>query len=440
MRLATFACALLGASASLSAQVFLDDDAPGDPGPNDPTVSDPLEDGSPEHPFDALLEAIQAAPGFTAHVVVEPGRYSGPGNAAIATPKSFLVVGRRGADETIFDLQGAKFLSVSGSFVGLEGLTVLGGSGASTGAVESSLACELQVFHCVFAFNHATGAGAVGGALTVAGSLNCANTAFLSNRSEGNGGAVAVAGDSDNVADHDFFYCTWRNNRAQGGGAALWFEGTASVPAFSRSVAESILWNNVALGGAHAQIGEAVPGNAHVSGSIVEGGWSGLGSANLDLDPVFAFPRDHHLSLASPALDLSGGLLCTVDPFDADGQLRGCGLLATDIGADEVQPITFTLGPAASDASLAVHVAGAVPFQPVTLVLGRVLAEPPIATVLGPLEVGDVHPVRLRMPPTDAHGASSTALSLAGLPSGSDLVLQALVGAELARATTVQVQ
>ena len=40
---------------------YVDDDAPNDPGPGDPNVSDPDEDGSPEHPFDAIQEGIDAA-------------------------------------------------------------------------------------------------------------------------------------------------------------------------------------------------------------------------------------------------------------------------------------------------------------------------------------------------------------------------------------------
>lgn len=39
----------------------MDDDAPNDPGPGDPGVSDPDEDGSPQHPFDAIQEGINAA-------------------------------------------------------------------------------------------------------------------------------------------------------------------------------------------------------------------------------------------------------------------------------------------------------------------------------------------------------------------------------------------
>ena len=43
--------------------LHVDDEAPNDPGPNTPTVSDPDEDGSPEHPFDMIQEAIDASCG-----------------------------------------------------------------------------------------------------------------------------------------------------------------------------------------------------------------------------------------------------------------------------------------------------------------------------------------------------------------------------------------
>lgn len=56
--------------------LFVDSDALGDPGPNDPLVSDPAEDGSLEHPFDTIQEALAvAAPGTT--IVVQPGLYVG---------------------------------------------------------------------------------------------------------------------------------------------------------------------------------------------------------------------------------------------------------------------------------------------------------------------------------------------------------------------------
>jgi hypothetical protein len=57
------------------ATFYVDDDAPGDPGPNDPAVSDPCEDGTGEHPFDAVQEAIDAVIDRDT-VIVLPGTYA----------------------------------------------------------------------------------------------------------------------------------------------------------------------------------------------------------------------------------------------------------------------------------------------------------------------------------------------------------------------------
>jgi len=54
--------------------IYVDDDAPGDLAPNDPSISDPLEDGTEAHPFDTIQEAIDVAE--DGHIVlVLAGRY-----------------------------------------------------------------------------------------------------------------------------------------------------------------------------------------------------------------------------------------------------------------------------------------------------------------------------------------------------------------------------
>ena len=55
--------------------IYVDDDAPGDPAPGNPNISDPQEDGSDVHPFDTIQEAIDIAKdGHT--ILVRPGVYS----------------------------------------------------------------------------------------------------------------------------------------------------------------------------------------------------------------------------------------------------------------------------------------------------------------------------------------------------------------------------
>jgi len=54
--------------------IHVDDDALSDPGPDDSAVSDPLENGTKEHPFDMIQEGIDAAP-EGATVLVREGTY-----------------------------------------------------------------------------------------------------------------------------------------------------------------------------------------------------------------------------------------------------------------------------------------------------------------------------------------------------------------------------
>ncbi len=115
--------------------LYVDDDAPGDPGPGDVGSSDPLEDGSSGHPFDAIQEAIDAAvAGDT--VLVRDGLYSGNGNVALNFGgKDLTVRGQNGAAFTTLDGGSADRLFVfengetSASLV--EGLTLTGGDARS---------------------------------------------------------------------------------------------------------------------------------------------------------------------------------------------------------------------------------------------------------------------------------------------------------------------
>jgi len=51
--------------------LYVDDNGPFDPGPSDPNISDPQEDGSSDHPFDSIQEAIDAAQDRDAVIVFE---------------------------------------------------------------------------------------------------------------------------------------------------------------------------------------------------------------------------------------------------------------------------------------------------------------------------------------------------------------------------------
>ena len=129
-----FYLAVSSVAAQAQATWHVDDDAPFDPGPGDPTVSDPLEDGSPEHPFDAIQKGINAASdGDT--VVLADGTYTGAGNRGLDYGGRLIVVRSASLDPDacIVDCENAAtgFYFVSGETADavLEGITITHGRG-----------------------------------------------------------------------------------------------------------------------------------------------------------------------------------------------------------------------------------------------------------------------------------------------------------------------
>jgi predicted outer membrane repeat protein len=118
---------------------FVDDNAPDDPGPGDPDVSDPCEDGSAEHPFDAIQEAIDAA--FPAEtIIVLPGTYMGQGNRDIDFKgKSIILSSQNGPQTCIIDCQNAdrafNLVSSLSSNAVLKGFTITNGNADLGGGI-----------------------------------------------------------------------------------------------------------------------------------------------------------------------------------------------------------------------------------------------------------------------------------------------------------------
>ena len=112
---------------------YVDDDAANDPGPNDNTVSDPDEDGSPAHPFDQIQEGIDAA-GDGHTVLVAAGTYP---ERLTWDSKSIDLLGD-GAADTIVDGGGlGRCLTISNvpDTAALEGFTFSGGSATNGGGL-----------------------------------------------------------------------------------------------------------------------------------------------------------------------------------------------------------------------------------------------------------------------------------------------------------------
>lgn len=161
---------------------YVDDNAPGDPGPGDTSVSDPLENGSTQHPFDAISEAISAAVNGDTVLILD-GTYSGIGNRDMSFHGKPISVRADGGPGTCFidcggDLYDSSphraftFNSGESGASMLVGVTIINGQVEPSGGAVLIVGASPSIVGCRFTSN-------------LAGSLNCKHTF---------GGAVAVTG------------------------------------------------------------------------------------------------------------------------------------------------------------------------------------------------------------------------------------------------------
>ncbi len=109
---------------------YVDDDAANDPFPGTPYDSDPLEDGTSEHPFDSIQEAVDAvADGML--ILVLDGTYVGEGNVGISTDgKAIRLRSVNGSAGVLIDTLGSDsaFVLSSGetNTTVVQGFTIVG--------------------------------------------------------------------------------------------------------------------------------------------------------------------------------------------------------------------------------------------------------------------------------------------------------------------------
>jgi len=233
-------CALAAAVRAEHTCWYVDDDGAGDPRPADPTVSDPLEDGTPEHPFDAIQEAIDAASEGD-EIILADGRYSGVGNLDISfLGKAITVRSANGPESCVVDCaeagRGFSFHALETRDSVLEGVTLRRCAATADDAQGGGIRCinsSPTIRNCVVTESFAQGFFSAGGGVYCLS----ADPAFLGcriqgNRSSGlfsNGGAIYLDFSDAVLAD-----CVISDNRAGFAGGGVVCERN-SRPTFLRT-------------------------------------------------------------------------------------------------------------------------------------------------------------------------------------------------------------
>jgi predicted outer membrane repeat protein len=234
IKILAFTAAGLLAAAPISAQTtwYVDDDAPGDPGPGDPLISDPEENGTADHPFDAIQEGIIAAMNGDTVLVLQ-GTYTGAGDRDLEYGGRLITVrSESGPESCIIDLTGATgsraFFFRSGEADGAvaDGFTVTGGW-CTSGTGITVWSGAPTVTHCVFSNNY----GFHGGGGAFVGAAGAPATRFEHCTFSENSGAGAARGgglliESGSVVLVD---CRFSGNTANVGGGLDVISGTASL-------------------------------------------------------------------------------------------------------------------------------------------------------------------------------------------------------------------
>ena len=366
--------------------LYVDNDAPNDPEPNNPDVSDPLEDGSAEHPFDAIQEAIDAAvDGDT--VVIIMGTFTGTGNRDIDfSGKAITVRSTNPSDSntvetTVIDCEskGHGFVFYTGETANtkVSGFTITKGYALLGGGVYCSNNSSPSISNCVISGNTAVFGGAVacsnsgsspeitnciitdnsaivgGGGIYCNGSSSKTANCIISGNLSPDGGAIY----SHNPGNPAVVNCTISENAASGSAGGIYCYKSSNM-----TINNSIVWGNTAQYASEILVGNVGDETTmQISYSDIkspnenaaaESGCTIVwGQGNIDIDPCFVkageigedksfIIGDYHLLKGSGCIDAGDPAFAAgADETDIDGNPRVSGA-KVDIGADEfVVPI-----------------------------------------------------------------------------------------------------
>ncbi len=259
--------------------IHVDDDGLFDPGPGDPTLSDPDEDGSLVHPFDSIQKAIDVVEwkwfGDPDKVLVADGTYTGAGNRDIAfNGKRAHVVSANGPENCIIDCQGSSLKPHRGFLVQgegadtvIEGLTIRGGYEAYGGAIVVGYNSSPVIRENRIIDNEATIAG---------GGIWLSSGTITGNRISGNtavtGGGIFVPSNAEGSITNNLIH----DNTASGDGGGLYTEGR-----YLDVVNNAIFGNQAANGGGIYRDGWS---SRYITCCTVTGNTATSGGGGLYLD------------------------------------------------------------------------------------------------------------------------------------------------------------
>ena len=271
--------------------LYIDDNAVNDPGPGDPLVGDPDEDGTLEHPFDAIQQAIDCASDGDM-VIVRDGTYTGDGNRDIDfNGKGIHLMSENGPDNCVIDCQqqgrGFYFHSGEDETSVVDGFTVANGNADGGGIY----CCESSptIANNTITGNTANGDG--GGIWCVHCSPTITNNTITGNTTNGDGGGIGCFFAWPTITNNTI---TGNTANGDGGGIGGWEHFSA--------VNNNILWANSAPTGAELSDKPVFGGpyDLTVGYSNVAGGAAAAyapnpctlnwGPGNIDGDPLFADP------------------------------------------------------------------------------------------------------------------------------------------------------
>ncbi|MHC4556934.1 MAG: C10 family peptidase [Planctomycetota bacterium] len=233
--------------------IFVDANAPGDPGPGDPAISDPSEDGSTEHPFDAIQQAIDVAvPGDA--VVVLRGFYTGEGNRDLDFKGKAITVRSEDPNDpnlVIIDCNGTadnphrgfEFHSYETPLSVLDGLTITGGYYERGGGIYCGDCARPTVINCTFRENSAS----LGGGMYNNSNPTLTNCTFSANSADGGGGIYNNGEESG--CNPILNNCNFYRNIVSHNGGGMYNWGRHAKPALTNC---QFIQNTVSSGGGGA--------------------------------------------------------------------------------------------------------------------------------------------------------------------------------------------